>query len=209
MNTAEVVAGYAEARRERQRLAVIDLERRRLLEACDVAQGEREDGVLPADGNRVGIDIGHIRRAEAALNAKRCGVDVHVEDGAREHVGLAVAGDGQLLRQKHRPALLRLLHDFVAVSRLDAHAVRHHEIGSRQRLHATPGARDVAHHGPGAPLAIGDERDHHEEGNEEQKNEKGDQEELECGAARDASCGLSDIRHMLAFLLDPCLVLEL
>ena len=189
--------GDAEAGRERHLALAVDGEAGGLLEARDVGEAEREDGVGPAYRMRVGGDLAHVGGEEAARQRHAGGVDDDVEDGAAQHLGGGLGLDVELLGQEYGAALLDLLDALVALHRLDADGIGHDQERAGHLLRRAPGARDLGLDLARASLALAHQPEHQHQRDQQQQDQEGDEEELEGRTARQPLNGAEQLLHRL------------
>ena len=123
--------------------------------------------------------------AKRPENVKPRGVDEHLEDRAVQDLGRRRRpSTSSCLGQEHRAALLDLLDALVALHRLDAHRVGHHQERPEQPLLGSPQPADLAAHTLRPALALPDEAKDEQERDEQQNDQKQDQENLNAGLRR-------------------------
>ena len=195
MDAVEPVAGDADARLEGELGGAVDGHRRRGFQPGDVIDGERQYGVLPAHALHLGLDLAHVGHVEFAFEIERGGIDGNVVDGAVQNLGGRLAVDVERLRQEHRALLHQLLDALVALGRHAQHGVGddHHRAGDG--LRPAPFARHVSLDAFGAIFALLDQGPDEKQRDREQEHEPANEEELEAGAAEDASNRNSNAFH--------------
>ena len=122
-----------------------------------------------------------------------CSIDRHLEDGAPQRLGIGAASNVEHLGGEYGPALLDLLEALVALHRLDAHRVGHHQERPEHALLRAPQLADLAAHARRTVLAFPDEPVDQSQRDEEQNDQEQDQNELERRAAQCAPRRLEQI----------------
>ena len=195
MDAAATNSRHADARLERQRLAAVDAERGRLLQAGYIADRHRQHGIAPAHRLGVGNDIADVGRGEAAREIEQARVDGDIVDRAVQDLGRRLAVDLERLRQEHRALLNDLFDAFVALAGDPLDGIGDDEQRPVDVLRAAPLLRHLLADALGALLALADQPPHQEERDAEHEDQSADEEEFECGAAEQAPYGSGQAFH--------------